>query len=47
MLQQVLKELESVQGQVNLDDLSRKLGVEHRDSIVTVRRVGYKYVPTL
>ena len=28
MLQQVLKELESAQGQVNLDDLSRKLGVE-------------------
>ncbi len=28
MLQQVLKELESAQGQVNLDDLSRKLGIE-------------------
>ncbi|MCK1797113.1 winged helix-turn-helix domain-containing protein [Streptomyces sp. XM4193] len=30
---------------VHIARLRRKLGVERRDSIVTVRRVGYKYVP--
>ncbi|MFE5737602.1 winged helix-turn-helix domain-containing protein [Streptomyces celluloflavus] len=30
---------------VHIARLRRKLGVEHRSSIVTVRRVGYKYVP--
>ncbi|MGW1376182.1 winged helix-turn-helix domain-containing protein [Streptomyces sp. NPDC002446] len=32
---------------VHVARLRRKLGVEHRSSIVTVRRVGYKYVPSL
>ncbi|MDH6133507.1 hypothetical protein P3T37_002903 [Kitasatospora sp. MAA4] len=31
---------------VHVARLRRKLGAAHRDSIVTVRRVGYKYVPT-
>ncbi|BDM67793.1 transcriptional regulator [Streptomyces nigrescens] len=31
---------------VHVARLRRKLGVEHRSSIVTVRRVGYKYVPS-
>ncbi|RNF94897.1 winged helix-turn-helix domain-containing protein [Streptomyces botrytidirepellens] len=31
---------------VHVARLRRKLGAEHRGSIVTVRRVGYKYVPT-
>ncbi|MFD8330986.1 winged helix-turn-helix domain-containing protein [Streptomyces lydicus] len=31
---------------VHVARLRRKLGVEHRGSIVTVRRVGYKYVPS-
>lgn len=30
---------------VHIARLRRKLGPEHRDSIVTVRRVGYKYAP--
>ncbi|MCK7623527.1 winged helix-turn-helix domain-containing protein [Streptomyces sp. RS10V-4] len=30
---------------VHVARLRRKLGAEHRASIVTVRRVGYKYVP--
>ncbi|SDN55679.1 winged helix-turn-helix domain-containing protein [Actinacidiphila guanduensis] len=30
---------------VHIARLRRKLGAEHRASIVTVRRVGYKYVP--
>jgi DNA-binding response OmpR family regulator len=30
---------------VHIARLRRKLGTEHRGSIVTVRRVGYKYVP--
>ncbi|MFI9049615.1 winged helix-turn-helix domain-containing protein [Streptomyces sp. NPDC053427] len=30
---------------VHVARLRRKLGAEHRSSIVTVRRVGYKYVP--
>ncbi|NLU65861.1 winged helix-turn-helix domain-containing protein [Streptomyces sp. HNM0574] len=30
---------------VHIARLRRKLGPGHRDSIVTVRRVGYKYVP--
>ncbi|MEU8823683.1 winged helix-turn-helix domain-containing protein [Streptomyces sp. NPDC048636] len=30
---------------VHVARLRRKLGAEHRGSIVTVRRVGYKYVP--
>ncbi|MFJ8590183.1 winged helix-turn-helix domain-containing protein [Streptomyces sp. NPDC093598] len=30
---------------VHVARLRRKLGVEHRDTIRTVRRVGYKYVP--
>lgn len=30
---------------VHIARLRRKLGRSHRDSIVTVRRVGYKYVP--
>ncbi|MCX4745348.1 winged helix-turn-helix domain-containing protein [Kitasatospora sp. NBC_01287] len=30
---------------VHVARLRRKLGVGHRDSIVTVRRVGYKYAP--
>ncbi|MEW2612473.1 winged helix-turn-helix domain-containing protein [Streptomyces sp. NPDC047880] len=30
---------------VHIARLRRKLGVEHRDAIRTVRRVGYKYVP--
>ena len=30
---------------VHVARLRRKLGVAHRSSIVTVRRVGYKYVP--
>jgi hypothetical protein len=30
---------------VHIARLRRKLGAEHRGSIVTVRRVGYKYVP--
>ncbi|MEY9948208.1 winged helix-turn-helix domain-containing protein [Kitasatospora sp. GAS1066B] len=30
---------------VHVARLRRKLGVGHRDSIVTVRRVGYKYTP--
>ncbi|MEU2748821.1 winged helix-turn-helix domain-containing protein [Streptomyces collinus] len=30
---------------VHIARLRRKLGAEHRDSIRTVRRVGYKYVP--
>ncbi|MFJ9419280.1 winged helix-turn-helix domain-containing protein [Streptomyces sp. NPDC101227] len=31
---------------VHVARLRRKLGVAHRSSIVTVRRVGYKYVPS-
>jgi hypothetical protein len=31
---------------VHVARLRRKLGPEHRGTIVTVRRVGYKYVPT-
>ncbi|QHC21544.1 winged helix-turn-helix domain-containing protein [Streptomyces sp. GS7] len=31
---------------VHVARLRRKLGAEHRSSIVTVRRVGYKYVPS-
>ncbi|TJZ55456.1 winged helix-turn-helix transcriptional regulator [Streptomyces piniterrae] len=31
---------------VHVARLRRKLGAEHRASIVTVRRVGYKYVPS-
>lgn len=31
---------------VHVARLRRKLGAEHRKTIVTVRRVGYKYVPT-
>ncbi|MGG2465658.1 winged helix-turn-helix domain-containing protein [Streptomyces sp. RGM 3693] len=31
---------------VHVARLRRKLGVEYRGSIVTVRRVGYKYVPS-
>ncbi|ARF54998.1 winged helix-turn-helix domain-containing protein [Streptomyces gilvosporeus] len=31
---------------VHVARLRRKLGAAHRSSIVTVRRVGYKYVPT-
>ncbi|WP_063737216.1 winged helix-turn-helix domain-containing protein [Streptomyces sp. RTd22] len=31
---------------VHVARLRRKLGAEHRGSIVTVRRVGYKYVPS-
>ncbi|TVL89919.1 winged helix-turn-helix domain-containing protein [Streptomyces sp. SAJ15] len=31
---------------VHVARLRRKLGAEHRGTIVTVRRVGYKYVPT-
>ncbi|MFH8367387.1 winged helix-turn-helix domain-containing protein [Streptomyces sp. NPDC018031] len=31
---------------VHVARLRRKLGTEHRKTIVTVRRVGYKYVPT-
>ena len=30
---------------VHVARLRRKLGAAHRSSIVTVRRVGYKYVP--
>lgn len=30
---------------VHIARLRRKLGPQHRGSIVTVRRVGYKYVP--
>ncbi|MCL2554681.1 MAG: winged helix-turn-helix domain-containing protein [Actinomycetia bacterium] len=30
---------------VHIARLRRKLGAEHRSSIVTVRRVGYKYAP--
>ncbi|MGP4001969.1 winged helix-turn-helix domain-containing protein [Streptomyces sp. 8N706] len=30
---------------VHIARLRRKLGAAHRDSIVTVRRVGYKYTP--
>ena len=30
---------------VHIARLRRKLGAEHRGSIVTVRRVGYKYAP--
>jgi DNA-binding winged helix-turn-helix (wHTH) protein len=30
---------------VHIARLRRKLGADHRDSIVTVRRVGYKYAP--
>jgi DNA-binding response OmpR family regulator len=30
---------------VHVARLRRKLGPAHRDRIVTVRRVGYKYVP--
>ncbi|MBC2873850.1 MULTISPECIES: winged helix-turn-helix domain-containing protein [Streptomyces] len=30
---------------VHVARLRRKMGVEHRSSIVTVRRVGYKYAP--
>jgi len=30
---------------VHIARLRRKLGVEHRDTIRTVRRVGYKYTP--
>jgi DNA-binding response OmpR family regulator len=30
---------------VHVARLRRKLGAEHRGSIVTVRRVGYKYAP--
>jgi DNA-binding response OmpR family regulator len=32
---------------VHVARLRRKLGPEHRESIVTIRRVGYKYVPYL
>ncbi|MEV0279277.1 winged helix-turn-helix domain-containing protein [Streptomyces sp. NPDC050610] len=32
---------------VHVARLRRKMGAEHRGSIVTVRRVGYKYVPPL
>ncbi|WP_329128806.1 winged helix-turn-helix domain-containing protein [Streptomyces sp. NBC_01476] len=32
---------------VHIARLRRKLGAEHRDSIVTVRRVGYKYAPAV
>jgi DNA-binding CsgD family transcriptional regulator len=32
---------------VHIARLRRKLGSEHRGSIVTVRRVGYKYAPTV
>ncbi|MFC9883068.1 winged helix-turn-helix domain-containing protein [Streptomyces libani] len=32
---------------VHVARLRRKLGAEHRSSIVTVRRVGYKYVPSI
>ncbi|MGW5638287.1 winged helix-turn-helix domain-containing protein [Streptomyces sp. NPDC003832] len=32
---------------VHIARLRRKLGAAHRDRIVTVRRVGYKYVPAL
>ncbi|MEU8685172.1 winged helix-turn-helix domain-containing protein [Streptomyces sp. NPDC048611] len=32
---------------VHVARLRRKLGAAHRSSIVTVRRVGYKYVPSL
>jgi hypothetical protein len=32
---------------VHIARLRRKLGPEHRGSIVTVRRVGYKYAPTV
>ncbi|KUJ54569.1 transcriptional regulator [Streptomyces albus subsp. albus] len=31
---------------VHVARLRRKLGAEHRQTIVTVRRVGYKYAPT-
>jgi hypothetical protein len=31
---------------VHVARLRRKLGVRHRDSIVTIRRVGYKFVPS-
>lgn len=31
---------------VHVARLRRKMGPEHRGTIVTVRRVGYKYVPT-
>ena len=31
---------------VHVARLRRKLGARHRESIVTVRRVGYKYVPS-
>lgn len=30
---------------VHIARLRRKIGAPHRDRIVTVRRVGYKYVP--
>jgi DNA-binding response OmpR family regulator len=32
---------------VHIARLRRKLGPEHRSSIVTVRRVGYKYAPQI
>ncbi|MFE7119343.1 winged helix-turn-helix domain-containing protein [Streptomyces sp. NPDC057654] len=32
---------------VHVARLRRKMGAEHRGAIVTVRRVGYKYVPPL
>jgi hypothetical protein len=32
---------------VHIARLRRKLGAAHRDSIVTVRRVGYKYAPVV
>ncbi|WP_413809988.1 winged helix-turn-helix domain-containing protein [Streptomyces sp. OE57] len=32
---------------VHVARLRRKMGAEHRGTIVTVRRVGYKYVPTV
>jgi hypothetical protein len=32
---------------VHVARLRRKLGAGHRDSIVTVRRVGYKYAPVV
>jgi hypothetical protein len=32
---------------VHIARLRRKLGAGHRDSIVTVRRVGYKYTPAV
>ncbi|MDQ0747968.1 hypothetical protein QF034_002199 [Streptomyces africanus] len=32
---------------VHIARLRRKLGAEHRDTIRTVRRVGYKYVPAV